>query len=68
MGFIDIIEILIDAGADLNYKNRSLIYAANNGKFEIVKLLVQTGGVYINAINRYGETALDKARYWDINK
>lgn len=61
---IDIIKILIDAGADLNHKNRSLIYAANNGKFEIVKFLVETGGVYINAKNKYGETALDKARYW----
>ncbi|MEO0935041.1 MAG: ankyrin repeat domain-containing protein, partial [Cyanobacteria bacterium J06641_2] len=48
---IDIIKILIDAGADLNNKNRSFIYAANNGKFEIVKLLVETGGVYINFKN-----------------
>ncbi|BAY80643.1 ankyrin repeat-containing protein [Calothrix parasitica NIES-267] len=61
---IDIIKILLDAGADLSHKNRSLIYAANNGKFEIVKFLVETGSVYINFKNRYGETALDKARYW----
>ena len=60
---IDIIKILIDAGADLNHKNESLIYAANNGKFEIVKFLVDTGVVYINVKNSDGETALDKARY-----
>lgn len=61
---IDIIKILIDAGADLNHKNASLIYAANNGKFEIVKFLVDTEVVYINAKNSDGETALDKAKYW----
>ncbi|MBV6625250.1 MAG: ankyrin repeat domain-containing protein [Rivularia sp. (in: Bacteria)] len=61
---IDIIKILIDAEADLNHKNESFIYAANNGKFEIVKFLVDTGVVYINVKNEDGETALDKARYW----
>lgn len=65
---IDIIQTLIEAGANLNYLNAShftpLMLAANNGKFEIVKLLVETGSVYINAKNQEGETALDKAIYW----
>lgn len=60
---IDIIKILIYAGTDLNHKNASLIYGANNGKFEIVNFLVDTGVVYINAKNSDGETALDKAKY-----
>ncbi len=65
---IDIIEILIKAGANLNQRNASnftpLMEAANNGKFEMVKFLVETGKVYINAKDEDGETALDKARYW----
>lgn len=65
---LDIIKILIDAGADLNNKNQSLIYAVNNGKFEIVKFLVETDSVYIKAKNRDGETALDKAIYWEYQE
>ncbi len=61
---IDIIKILIYARTNLNFKNASLIYAVNNGKFEIVKFLVDTGVVYISAKNSDGETALDKAKYW----
>ncbi|MCC5640463.1 ankyrin repeat domain-containing protein [Nostoc sp. CHAB 5844] len=65
---IDIIQTLIEAGASLNHLNAShftpLMVAANNGKIEIVKLLVETGSVYINAKDEEGETALDKAIYW----
>lgn len=65
---VDIIQTLMEAGANPNHLNASnftpLMVAANNGKFEIVKLLVETGSVYINARNEEGETALDKAIYW----
>ncbi|MEH1938891.1 MAG: ankyrin repeat domain-containing protein [Nostoc sp.] len=65
---VDIIKTLIEAGANINHLNSSnftpLMVAANNGKFEIVKFLVETRRVYINATNQEGETALDKAIYW----
>lgn len=65
---VDIIEILIKAGANLNERDASnftpLMLAANNGKFQMLKFLVETGGVYINAKDEDGETALDKATDW----
>ncbi len=55
------IEILLNAGADINYKDSNgfsvLMHAAANNKPDSVKLLIKRG-VKLNEVNYYGMTAL----------
>ena len=60
-GHIDVVEELIQAGADVNYMNvfgeRALVITAKNGHANVVKKLIQAGAK-VNDFNRNGETAL----------
>ena len=53
-GYIDMISLLIEFGADVNAVNAtgmtSLMFAARQGHLEIVRLLIQHGGI-INLVN-----------------
>jgi hypothetical protein len=63
-GDTDIVELLLDRGADINLQNEkgftALMHALINGDTEIVKLLIDRGAD-IDLQNMYGETALDIA-------
>jgi len=60
-GRLDIVKLLIEAGADINIKNNygvtSLMLASEGGYKEIVKLLIEASAD-INAKNIFGDTAL----------
>lgn len=65
-GHVEIAQLLIDAGADLNVHGNyagttALIWAAQYGPAEIVRLFIQ-GKAEINAKNHDGNTALDFAK------
>jgi ankyrin repeat protein len=61
-GCKDIVEILLEAGANIEHRNdqgeTALIAAAQNGHKEIVQMLLDAGA-NINQENADGETALD---------
>lgn len=61
----EIVKMLIDAGADVNHRNKdsntALIWAAANGNKDIVKMLIDAGAD-VNIVNKYGETALTRAK------
>ena len=63
-GNMNIVEILLDRGIDINskdtYGNTALHYAAMNGKMNIVEILVDRG-IDINSKNNIGWTALHLA-------
>lgn len=60
-GFIDIVKILIDKGADINirglYGNTALTFATQSGFVEIVKILIDNGAE-LNIKDDGGYTAL----------
>jgi len=60
-GQLEIVRLLIKAGADVNAKNfygsTPLIYASMNGNIDIVKMLIEVGAD-VNAKNKFGNTAL----------
>jgi len=60
-GYLDIVKILIEAGADVNTKNffgyTPLLWASIYNHKEVVNLLIEAGAD-INAKNNYGYTAL----------
>ena len=60
----DIVEMLLEAGADIEHRNdqgeTALIAAAQNGYTEIVQMLLDAGA-NVNQENADGETALDLA-------
>ncbi|OQR96508.1 hypothetical protein ACHHYP_15493 [Achlya hypogyna] len=65
-GSVDIVDILLDAGADVNMPsfdgNRPLITAAEKGHLEVVtRLLKETHRLDLNAQNQDGKTALYQA-------
>jgi ankyrin repeat protein len=65
----DIVKLLVDAGADLNKKNKengktALMYSSSNGHIETVKLLLQKPGLLINAKDKEGKTALLHAVFY----
>jgi hypothetical protein len=71
---IDIVKLLIEAGADINAKDKvgytALIVASANGRIEIVKLLIKAGSD-VNAKEKWEYTALMYASengYTDIVK
>ena len=61
-GCKDIVEMLLEAGADIEHRNdqgeTALIAAAQNGHKEIVQMLLDAGA-NVNQENADGETALD---------
>ncbi len=63
-GRIKIVKLLLEAGADVNFRNRdnetALIAAAQGGSIEATRLLIEAGAD-INGKNSTGETALMKA-------
>lgn len=63
-GCKDIVEMLLEAGADIEHRNdqgeTALISAAQNGHKEIVQMLLDAGA-NVNQENADGETALDLA-------
>ena len=71
-GHIEIIELLISSGADVNAKTKKygqtlLHYAANMGQKEIAQLLIAKG-VDVNAKDKDGETPLDRTRNHKLPK
>lgn len=70
--FIEIVETLLDAGADPNLPEEDtggtpLMYAAKRGYLEIVRLLLEAGADP-NIKDTYGETALMKAEKFGKNE
>ncbi len=63
---IDAARVLIDAGADVNAKDRlqdsPYLYAGAEGRLEILKMTV-AAGADLTAVNRYGGTALIPAAH-----
>ncbi|MDO4751970.1 MAG: ankyrin repeat domain-containing protein [Akkermansia sp.] len=61
----DKLQLLITAGADVNKADKwgvtSLYQAADNGRTEIVKLLLAAPGIDVNKANKAGETPLYRA-------
>jgi len=62
---IDAVKILLEYGADVNWKDgfnsTALMYAASNGSLDIVKLLVQNGAD-TNHADDQGNTAISAAK------
>jgi len=60
-GYTEIVKLLLEAGADVNVKNKdgetALMKASYNGYTEIVKMLIDAGAD-VNIKDRYGTTAL----------
>ena len=58
---LDVIKLFLDAGADINSKNRdgitALMSASANGYLEVVKFLIEKG-IDVNARDNGGMTAL----------
>jgi len=68
LGFCDVSEKLINAGANVNFSDPKLGYTplmvgASNGHLELCKLLL-THGAQKDAKNACGQSALDFARMW----
>merc|ERR1712062_340302 len=63
-GHKDIVQILLDNGANIDYQDNlgrtALMLAAGNGHKDIVQILLDNGA-NINQQNNYGETALTRA-------
>lgn len=60
---LEIVKILVEAGADVNLKNpengkTALMYAAGNGYVEVCQFLIGSKGVLLNAKDKAGKTAL----------
>ena len=64
----DVVQVLIDAGADIQKKNSQghtpLILACNKGYLDIVKMLVQAGAD-LRVTDRIGDTCLITALRWE---
>jgi len=66
-GYNDIVELLIQKGADINahsdYRETALMEASIHGHISIVELLIKNGAD-VNAKAKFGNTALLHASYW----
>ena len=67
MGHVEVTELLIASGADLEgtdkYGNTPLHYAAHHGRKETAKLLI-TKGADVNVKRDNGKTPLDNAKHY----
>lgn len=63
-GDVDMVQLLIDNGADINIKNKdgytALIWASSEGHLDVVRLLLDAGA-NANIKDNWGNTALDEA-------
>jgi len=70
-GHTEIVQLLLQKGADVNAKTNSdrtaLMLAAAKAHTEIVQLLLKNGAD-VNAKNKYGQTAYDLAENDEIKK
>ena len=61
MGYVDMIKLLLSAGANVNATDKwgdtALMQACSEGKFDIVKLLLASGA-NVNVRNKETQTAL----------
>lgn len=60
---IEIVKLLVEAGADINRKHKesgktALIYAASNGHLDVLRYLLGLPGILVNAKDKEGKTAL----------
>lgn len=64
-GYINIINRLLDGGAEVNAENEdkwtALILAATEGNVNVVKRLLQVEGIKIEAKNKFGKSAFFNA-------
>ena len=65
LGDVDIMKLLVDAGANVNKKDKygrtALHFACSNGKDEAITLLLALPGIDVNATSLGHETPLSKA-------
>ena len=65
LGYDEIVRILLDAGADIRWRNKgnwsSLLTACSNGRLSIVEMLLNHDKDLLNNGGRYGETPLKAA-------
>ncbi|MCB1141682.1 MAG: ankyrin repeat domain-containing protein [Leptospiraceae bacterium] len=60
---LTVVKLLVEAGADINRKNKengrtALMYASVNGHYDVVKYLIEQESNLINAKDKEGKTAL----------
>lgn len=71
--YLQIINILLAAGADVNYENQfgdtPLVWAIKKGNIDVVNVLL-TKDADVNHVDQYGNTsliwAIKKRLYWNI--
>jgi len=72
-GHIDIVDLLINAGANVNAQasdgKTALLLAAQNGHINVVRRLLMVKNIYLNILDQYGNNPVSIARqngYYNI--
>jgi ankyrin repeat protein len=60
---LEVVQILVEGGADINFKNKevgktALMYASSHGHYDVAKFLVSQKRLLIDAKDKEGKTAL----------